>query len=253
MPKAISEEIKQKIAYLSEQETLSETMIAQALGVSERTVRRYKKMVSLGRPRPDNNGRDSPAVDRPNPHCLDKASEPTGRPRPDNNGQYEPNNRIGWICKRCGYFTAKTLKYCLSCGCGPFTSIFVEIGSPEHKRWIEEKQKRREKEEHEYKEVYDSTKNYWICRDCDNISNNEFRICPDCGSRAVEFAPDGIEPRDSSKYQDLKPQNDKDAGFPDNEESEEEETQDYQWECPNCHQKWNGNPDQCPKCGILLE
>lgn len=262
MPKAISEETKQKIAYLSEQENLSEAMIAQAVGVSERTVRRYKKMDGLDRPRPDNNGKASPAVDRPSPRCPDKALEPTGRSRPDNTGQYGQDNRKGWICKRCNYFTDKKQKFCPHCGSGPFDSIFLEIGSPKYEQFIEENQKQEDTEVLENEEICDTTKDYCICQDCDYCSNHEFKICPKCKSRAVVFALDGIEPRDLSKYKDPEPQDNKDSESQDHEEpgddnetdtkAVEEQQQEFEWECPNCHKEFNGVLENCPHCGIPL-
>jgi RNA polymerase subunit RPABC4/transcription elongation factor Spt4 len=268
MPKAISEETKQKIAYLSEQENLSEAMIAQAVGVSERTVRRYKKMDGLDRPRPDNNGKASPAVVRPSPHCPDKALEPTERSRPDNTGQYHSDNRRQ--CKHCGYTTDKKIKgACPGCGSGPFDSISVKIGSPEYEQFIEEIKKLRASEEQkilkertENEEICDMTKDYWACQDCDFCSNNEFKICPECESRDVIFAPDGREPRDPSKYKDSEPQDNKDSDPQDHEESGddnetntkaiEEQQQEFEWECPKCHKEFNGVLENCPHCGIPL-
>ena len=220
MPKAISEKIKQKIAYLSEQENLSEAMIAQTVGVSDRTVRRYKKMDGLDQPRPDNNGKASSAVDRPSPRCPDKALEPTGRSRPDNTGQYNPDNRKGWVCKRCNYFTDKKQKFCPHCGSGPFDSIFLEIGSPKYEQFIEENQKQGEIEELE----------------------NE------------EYAPDRIESKDPSKYKDPEPQDNEEPGD-DNETNPgavEEQQLEYEYECPKCRKEFNGVLENCPHCGIPL-
>jgi len=167
-------------------------------------------------------------------------------------------------CKRCGYTTDKKIKgACPGCGSGPFDSISVEIGSPEYERFIEENQKWRALEEQktfigrtENEEICDMTKDYWACQDCDYCSNTEFKICPECKSRDVVFAPDGIEPRDPSKYGDPGPQ--------DNEEPEdeneknaamtgEEQQQELEYECPHCHKEFNGVLERCPHCGTLLE
>jgi len=282
MSKAISEETKQKIIQLYEQGNLSDGMIAQAVGVSERTVRRYKKTDGLGRPRPDNNREDSPTVVRPSPSCPDKALEPTERSRPDNTGQYEPDNRTGWICKRCGHFTAKKLKYCPHCGSGPFETFFVEIGSQEYEEFIENNPRQNEVKEPRNEEICDTTIDYWICLDCGYCSNTEFKICLKCHSRAVEFASKGREQRDPSKYKDPEPQGNEEPGDENetNTKTVEEQQPEYEyecpechhqfnevlencphcgiplddaWECPKCHHRWYGRPDKCPKCGAELQ
>jgi RNA polymerase subunit RPABC4/transcription elongation factor Spt4 len=296
MSKAISEETKQKIIQLYEQGNLSDGMIAQAVGVSKRTVRRYGKF-GLGQALPDSTRKASPAVDRPSP-LPDQALDVTGRPRPampdSTAGQYRavlPDNRNGWICKRCNHVVDKKQKYCPHCGSGPFDSVFLEIGSPEYERFIAEKnQLQEELEEPDNEEICDMTLDYWICNDCDYCSNNEFKICPKCKSRAVVFASDGIETRDQSKYKDPKPQDNEDSDSQDNEElgdenetntrAVEEQQPEYEyecpkchkefnevlencphcetqleesWECPKCHHRWYGSPDKCPKCGAELQ
>jgi len=96
-------------------------MIAQAVGVSERTVRRYGKSIGLG--------------------------------------QTLPDNRKRWLCKRCGHITDKKSKtVCPNCWHGPFDTFCVEIGSPEYEQFIEENQKQEEAEEPEKEGSRDPSK-----------------------------------------------------------------------------------------------
>jgi hypothetical protein len=215
MSKTISEETKQKIIQLYEQSNMSDGMIAQAVGVSERTVRRYGKSVGLGQALPDTTRRASPAVDRPSP-------------LPDSTaGQYcrtVPDNKKRWLCKTpgCSFITDKKNVLCPRCQRGPFFSCFVEIGSPEYEQFIEENQKQEESE-----------------------------------------GPEKEDPRDPSKYKDPEPQDNKDSESQDNEESEdeketnttavEEQQQEYEYECPSCHNQFNDVLDNCPHCGLPLE
>jgi hypothetical protein len=135
-----------------------------------------------------------------------------------------------WLCKTpgCGFITDKKNVFCPRCRRGPFFSCFVEVGSPEYERFIEEKQKPEEEE-----------------------------------PENVEYVPDRIEPRDPSKYKDPEPQDNKDSESQDNEEpgddnetitkAVEEQQQEFQWICPKCGHEWDGSPDQCPECGELLQ
>jgi predicted Zn-ribbon and HTH transcriptional regulator len=263
MSKAISEETIQKIIQFYEQGNMSDGMIAQAVGVSERTVRRYGKSVGLGQALPDTTRKASPAVVRPSP-LPDQALDVTERPRPavpdSTAGQYRtvlPDNRKRWLCKRCGHITDKKSKtVCPNCWRGPFATFCVEIGSPEYEQLIEEHPELETTKEHENEEVCDTTKDYWICQDCDYCSNNEFKICPECKSRAVESAPQGLETRDPSKYKDPEPQDNEESG--DENETDaaitrEEKQQEYEWKCPKCGFEWDGSPDKCPRCGIELQ
>lgn len=105
-----------------------------------------------------------------------------------------------WECKKCGYITDKKLKYCYSCGSGPFDSIFTKIGSPGHIPYVELQQ---EPEITDTKEEYcDPNRDYWVCKECDRVSNTEFEVCPDCGCEDIVFAPDGNEPRNLDNYRD---------------------------------------------------
>jgi len=99
-----------------------------------------------------------------------------------------------WECKKCGYITDTKVTICPRCQWGPFHSIFTKIGSPGHVPYVAP-QKEPEITEPE-KEVCDPTRDYWICKECDHISNTEFDICPECGCKEIIFAPNGIEPRD---------------------------------------------------------
>ena len=100
MGKPLSEEIKTKISEHYKTSDQSMGAIAQALGVSERTVRRYKDYSGLGRPRPDNNRKARPPspeaspmtrphgqaieeTERPSQNEADQALDSTDRTRPD--------------------------------------------------------------------------------------------------------------------------------------------------------------------------
>jgi len=219
MSKAISEETKQKIVYLNEQGNLSDAMIAQATGVSERTVRRYRKTIGLDRPRPDSNGKDSPAVDRPSPNCPDQAKEST-----DGLGRPVPGNRKQWLCKTpgCGFITDKKNVLCPRCRRGPFFSCFIEVGSLGYKRFIEENQKQEETEEPENEEPRDPSK----YKDPEPQDNKD------------------------SEYQDKEePENENET----NTRAEDEESQEYEYECPKCHKEFNEVLERCPHCGTQLE
>jgi Zn finger protein HypA/HybF involved in hydrogenase expression len=156
-----------------------------------------------------------------------------------------------WLCKThgCDFITDKKNVLCPKCQRGPFFSNFVEIGTPEHERFIKETEGR------ENEESCDWTKDYYFCKDCNHSSNKEFKICPECHSRAVEFAPDGMELRDPSKYKDPDPQDHEESGNENetNTKAVEEQQQEFQWICPKCGHEWDGSPDQCPKCGALLQ
>ena len=100
MGKPLSEETKTRISEQYKTSDRSMGAIAQALGVSERTVRRYKDYDGLGRPRPDYNGKARPPspeaspmssppgqaieeTERPSQSESDQALDLTDRTRPD--------------------------------------------------------------------------------------------------------------------------------------------------------------------------
>jgi len=159
MSKPLPEETKTRISELYKTSDQSMGVIAQALGVSERTVRRYKDYDGLGRPRPDNNGKAWPDLDRPSPvasphgQALEKPGRPsqnetdqaldiTERPSPDSeyDDEEEPK-RINFV------------------GGTPYKAVEPE------------------------KEEFD-----WECPDCGHEFNGDLPNCPECG---VEFDLEG--------------------------------------------------------------
>ncbi len=227
--RAISEELKLRIAELYHNSDISVGLIADALGVSVRTVHNYKNY--------------SPS------ESFDQE---------DDQSEYEESVSIKknqWQCKRCGFITDRRLNYCHSCGCGPFDSFFIKVGSPEHESFVNQRNKEPESEENfeGEEEFCDPTKDYWVCKECDYISNTKFDICPECECEEIIFAPEGKEPRDPEKYLDsnesigISEENDTNNQI--NEESEKE----FDWECYHCHNEFNGNPRYCPYCGVELD
>jgi len=155
-----------------------------------------------------------------------------------------PPKKTQWECRKCGYLTDEKLKStCPGCGWGPFHSFFTKIGSPGHVPYVAP-QKEPEITESE-KEFCDPTRDYWVCKECDHLSNTEFDICPECGCEEVIFAPDGKEPRDSNENvsEDEIDSNEEELG----------ETKEFDYECFNCHGEFDGNLEKCPHCGSELE
>ena len=215
---ALSEDEKQQIARLYHEKKLSIDEICRELGVCQKTAYNY---IDYGYEHIEKN------VEAMLENTPVKTSGPKKR-------QY--------LCKNCGQITDyKSKTVCPHCWCGPADRYLVEIGSPEYERYIEEDKKKQQEEE-----TIHWDRDYYFCKDCDYCLNKEFKICPECHSRAIEFAPNGVEPKDPSKYKDPESQ--------DNEESgDEEEPQKDRWECPKCRHKWYGSPDRCPKCWVELE
>jgi len=231
---ALNEDEKQQIARLYHEKKLSIDEICKELGVCKKTAYNY---IDYGYEHVEKNVESVPE------NTSIKTLSPKKR-------QY--------LCKNCGHITDyKSKTVCPNCWRGPADSFLVEIGSPEYERHIEENKKKQQEEE-----TIHWNRDYYFCKDCDYCSNQEFKICPKCRSRAVEFAPNGVEPRNPSKYTDPEPQDNEDHDPQDHEPGDdnetntkavEEQTQEYEYECPKCHKEFNGVLENCPHCGTQLE
>lgn len=238
----LSEKTKREIARLFQETNTSVEEIATMLNVSARSVQNYKNY--------GYEDAEKPMMSMPEPTQIKTPS----------------SKRRQWLCKtpECGFVTDRQGVLCPRCQRGPFASCFVEIGTPEYYKFINQGVEHEEKLK---EEVYDPTKDYWVCSnsECDYISNIEFKKCPRCGCTKIVFAPDGVEPRDSSKYQDSTRFNNEESYREDNggsssaspkneNETEEKKEEEFDWECIKCHYKFNGRlPDRCPKCGMEIE
>jgi DNA-directed RNA polymerase subunit RPC12/RpoP/transposase-like protein len=197
MGKPLSEEIKVGISDQYKTSDQSMGAIAQALGVSERTVRRYKNYDSLGRPRPDNNGKARPPspeaspmtrphgqaieeTERPSQNEADQALDSTDRTRPDASHVDEEPKGITFIggkkkhkepepveeeefeykCEKCGAeFNMLNHGKCPNCGVKLDLENYAKLTGNSD-----------EKEEFEYE-----------CPHCHYEFNSRSDTCPSCG------------------------------------------------------------------------
>lgn len=221
--KALSENKKLEITELYNKGELSVGAIAEHLDVSLRSVHNYK-----------NYGYED-AVSPVSSMSMEE------KPSQSKKGQ--------WECKSCGYITDRKVNICPQCWKGPFHSFFTKIGSPGYVPYVAP-QKEPEITEPE-KEFCDTTRDYWVCKECDHLSNTEFDICPECGCEEVIFAPDGKEPRDPVDH--TKSNEDISVDEIESNEEELEEKKEFDYECYNCHEEFDGKPERCPHCGSELE
>ena len=225
----LSEKTKREIARLFQESNMPVEEIAITLNVSARSVYNYK-----------NYGYEN--------------AEKSMIPMPEST-QTKVSCSKGKLRKcRCGYETTeRKLIICPKCHTGPFNSISVEVGSPEHARLIEKEYQQKAQP----KDICDSTRDYWVCQNCDHISNNEFKICPECGSRDIGFARDGVEPRDPTKYSESSRSSNEESDKEDNGDSPssdpENKEEEFEWKCPHCGYEFNGVRNRCPKCNTEFE
>jgi len=196
--------------------------------------------------------------------------DPTSSTISETKKEISQSKKGQWECKNCGYITDHKVNICPGCRRGPFHSFFTKIGSPEHIPYVAP-QKEPEKE------FCDTTKDFWVCKGCDHISNTEFDICPECGCEEVIFAPDGNEPRNPDDYPDSNDDVSDDEieanaehsdlveepEKVDQEEVEPEENseEEFDYECPHCRRKfdyedikdWFLSTTYCPHCGKGME
>lgn len=226
MGKPLSEETKARISEQYKTSDQSMGAIAQALGVSERTVRRYKDYDGLGRPRPDYNGKARPPspeaspmssppgqvieeTERPSQSESDQALDLTDRTRPDASPVDEEPKGITFIGGKKKHKESEG-----STGGDPGYGEGIELigGKKKHKE-----PEPVEEEEFEYK-----------CEKCGaefNMRNHG--KCPNCGVKL-----------DLENYAELTGNSD--------------EKEEFEYECPHCHYEFNSRSDTCPSCGGSL-
>lgn len=214
---SLDEEKKLKIAELYQTTELSMDEIADTVEVSLKTAYNYRNYGTEAEIKP--NLDESPTVET----------------------STTSSKKNQWECRKCGFITDRRLKYCHNCGSGPFDSVFTKVGSPEHIPYIAPQS---EPETTEPEDEYcDTTRDYWVCQECDHISNTEFDQCPECDSDKIIFAPNGKEPRSPLNQLVTKK---------DNEETEEE-NEEFEYECGGCGHEFNETLEKCPNCGMKID
>jgi len=182
-------------------------------------------------------------------------TDPTSSTISETKTEISQSKKGQWECKKCGYITDQKVNSCPGCGWGPFHSFFIKIGSPGHVPYVAP-QKEQEITEPE-KESCDPTRDYWVCKECDYISNIEFDICPKCGSNQVIFAPDGNEPRDPnediSEDESEEIESNEEPSEPAGESEEEQEEEEIKFQCGNCNAVFESPVEYCPECGTKLD
>lgn len=205
MGKAISEETKQRISELYRTSNLSTNAIAQALGISERSVWRYKDYDGLDMTSPT-----SPRSASPSSHDqADLALDMTEEPSPTSQGDQalditeRPSRPQNPMHARAGEREESTKEY---------GEPIVFVGGKKHTEIKEESEKEDQVE-------VEPEENEYQCYNCGYIQGSPFSECPKCHY--------GMEWDENSK----------------SEESEENEYQCYNCnhiqgspfsECPKC-------------------